>query len=68
MDLQEVFILTLTRYNLNQAFVSCNEEYDHYPTKEEMILFTEKVNESDKQHSNFYTALKVDKVFKVIRK
>lgn len=68
MDLEEIFILTLTRYNLNQPFMSSYEEYKHYPTKEEMISFTEKVNEFYKEYRDYYTTLKVDKVFKVIRK
>lgn len=43
MDLIEVFIVTLTRYNFSEPFSSAYNEYDHYPTKEECGNFTKRL-------------------------
>lgn len=67
MDLNEVFELRVTKFNLGQAFVSYRREFESYPTKEEMLEFIKELDKDYPDTVKFHTRLEVNKINVLIR-
>ncbi len=63
--LKEVFTAELLRHSCGDELGGKKKEFDHYPTKEELITFSDECDINDVA-KDFETTIHVEKTFKVL--
>ncbi len=64
-SLIEVFTAELLRHKYKDTLGGKKKEFDHYPTKEELIAFSDECDTNDIA-KDFETTIHVEKTFRVI--